>query len=459
MHVFVLDRDRKPLTPCRMARARILLQQGRAAVFRRFPFAIILKDRGDVPAARAHRIKIDPGSKTTGIAVVQEATGRVVAAVEVEHRGRAIKAALDSRRALRRGRRARGTRYRKPRFDNRTRRDGWLPPSLESRISNVLTWVARLRRLVPVSALSQELVKFDLQKHEDPEISDIEYQQGTLAGSELREYLLEKWRRTCAYCGKTDVPLQVEHIHPKSRGGSDRVSNLTLACAPCNRRKGNRPVEDFLKKDPERLKRIKAQAKAPLWDATAVNATRWELYRRLQATGLPVECGSGGWTKFNRTTHGLPKAHWLDAACVGASTPEVLGVAGVRPLLVKACGHGKRQRCGTDKHGFPIRHAPRKKFEKGFRTGDIVRAVIPKGKFAGVHVGRVAIRFGQNFQLGKVSAHPRHLQTVHRADGYAYTFGETFVLVQQGAGSSPRKSLPPPPLKWRGIRGPKPGIW
>ncbi|MBV8607373.1 MAG: RRXRR domain-containing protein, partial [Singulisphaera sp.] len=381
MHAFVLDRHRKPLTPCRMARARILLKRGRAAVFRRFPFTILLKDRGDVPAARAHRIKIDPGSKTTGIAVVQEAIGRVVAAVEVSHRGQAITAALDSRRALRRRRRARKTRYRKPRFDNRTRREGWLPPSLESRVANVLTWVARLNRLVPVTAISQELVKFDLQKEQDPEISGIEYQRGTLFGSELREYLLEKFRRTCAYCSETDVPLQVEHIVPRSKGGTDRVSNLALACAPCNRRKGNQPVEVFLKSQPEVLERILKHAKAPLKDATAVNAARWELFRRLQATGLPVECGSGGRTKFNRTTRELPKAHWLDAACVGASTPEGLDVKDVRPLLVEACGHGKRNRCWTDAHGFPIRHAPRKRFEKGFRTGDIVRAVIPDGKF------------------------------------------------------------------------------
>ena len=428
MHAFVLDRDRKPLTPCRMARARILLKQGRAAIFRRFPFTIILQDRGDIPTGRDHRIKIDPGSKTTGLAIVQEETGRVVAAIEIEHRGAAIKTALADRAALRRGRRARKTRYRPPRFDNRTRREGWLPPSLESRVAHVLTWVGRFLRLCPITAASQELVKFDLQKIEDPEISGVASQQGTLAGYELREHLLEKWHRTCAYCGKTDVPLQVEHIHPKSRGGSDRVSNLTLACEPCNRRKGDRPVEVFLKKKPEVLERIRRQAKAPLSDATAVNATRWELYRRLQATGLPVECGSGGRTKFNRTTQGLPKRHWLDAACVGASTPEHLGVEGIRPLLVKACGHGKRNRCGTDAYGFPIRHAPKKKFEKGFRTGDIVRADIPKGKHQGKHTGRVAIRFGQNFQLGQVSVHPRHCRAIHRADGYAYSLGGTLVI-------------------------------
>ncbi len=422
----------------RAARARILLAKGRAAILRRFPFTIILHDRKvEDSVAHEHRVKIDPGSKVTGIAVVQEETGQVVAAVEVEHRGQAIKASLESRRALRRGRRARKTRYRAPRFDNRTRPKGWLPPSLESRVANVMTWVGRLLWLCPITAASQELVRFDLQKEQNPEISGIEYQQGTLAGYEVREYLLEKWDRTCAYCGKTDTPLQIEHIDPKSRGGSDRISNQTLACEPCNRRKGNKPIEVFLKGKPEILEQIKRQARASLKDATAVNATRWELFRRLRATGLPIECGSGGRTKFNRTTRGLPKAHWLDAACVGASTQETLSVEGIRPLLVKACGHGKRNRCWTDKYGFPIRHAPRKKFEKGFRTGDIVRADIPSGKHRGMHTGRVAIRFGQNFQIGKESVHPRHCKAIHRADGYAYAFGETQNLSQVQCAPAP----------------------
>ena len=371
------------------------------------------------------------------MAIVPETTGRVVAAVEIEHRGQAIKASLEARRALRRGRRARKTRYRKPRFDNRSRPKGWLPPSLESRIAHVLTWVGRLLRLCPITTASHELVRFDLQKERNPEISGLEYQQGTLAGYEVREYLLEKWKRTCAYCGTTDVPLQVEHIHPKSRGGSDRVSNLTLACEPCNRRKGNQPIEVFLKRQPEVLAKVLKQAKAPLKDATVVNTTRWELYRQLQATGLPVECGSGGRTKFNRSTRGLPKTHWLDAACVGAGTPEQLGVADVRPLLVKACGHGQRNRCWTDKHGFPIRHAPRSKTYQGFRTGDIVRADIPNGKHRGMHTGRITIRNRPSFRLGTIDVHPDRLQAIHRADGYNYSLGETCEVCQVGDGDSP----------------------
>jgi len=133
-----------------------------------------------------------------------------------------------------------------------------------------------------------ELVRFDLQAMENPEIEGCQYQQGTLAGYELREYLLDKWARTCAYCGKQNLPLQIEHIFPRAKGGTGRGSNLTLACEKCNQAKGNEDVAVFLKKKPEVLKRILAQAKAPLKDAAAVNSTRWALLGRLRKTGLPV---------------------------------------------------------------------------------------------------------------------------------------------------------------------------
>jgi len=425
MRVFVLDKNQQPLDPCHPARARELLSKGRAKVFKRYPFTIVLQERTvEESTVHPHRIKIDPGSKTSGITVVQEETGRVTSALEVSHRGQQIKDALDSRRALRRGRRNRKTRYRKPRFLNRTRRQGWLPPSLESRIANIETWVRRIRKLCPITAISQELVRFDLQQVQNPEISGVEYQRGELFGFEVKEYLLQKWDRKYAYCGVENVPFEIEHILAKSKGGSNRVSNLCLSCHSCNQAKGNKSVEEFLSKKPEVLKRILAQAKAPLKDAAAVNATRWELYRRLQSTGLPVEVGSGGRTKFNRKTRGIEKQHWTDAACVGASTPERLLLRGIKPLLVAAKGHGTRQRCRPDKFGFPSSHAPKAKSFQGFQTGDIVKADIPAGKYAGQYVGRIAIRFRPSFVLQlptqKFDVHPKYLKTIHKADGYEY---------------------------------------
>lgn len=231
MRVFVLDTKRQPLDPCHPARARQLLKKGHAAVFRRFPFTIILRVRkADTCIVHPHRLKIDPGARTTGLAILQERSGQVVWAAELVHRGQQIHKAMTSRRERRKGRRYRHTRYRQPRFQHRLRRRGWLPPSLESRVINILTWSTRVRRVCPITLVSQELVRFDTQALQNPEISGIEYQHGELRGYEIREYVLEKWGRRCAYCGARDVPLQLDHIVARSNHGSDRVSNLTLAC-------------------------------------------------------------------------------------------------------------------------------------------------------------------------------------------------------------------------------------
>jgi 5-methylcytosine-specific restriction endonuclease McrA len=425
-NVFVLDPDKHPLDPVHPGYARRLLSQGKAVVFRRFPFTIILKQSSQQTQGHPLRLKLDPGARTTGIALVDDTSGAVVFAAELSHRGQAITTALDGRRTVRQSRRKRHTRYRKSRFANRRRKQGWIAPSLKSRVEQIITWVKRLRRLCPLAALSLELVTFDLHKMEQPEICGVDYQQGTLAGYEVREYLLEKWGRTCAYCGKGGLPLQIEHIQPRSKGGTNRISNLALACASCNQAKGNRDIQEFLKHQPERLQQILSQARTPLKDAAAVNSTRWQLFEQLKQLGFPLETGSGGRTKFNRTRLGLPKTHWLDAACVGASTPAILYMTGVVPLQIIATGHGNRQICGVNKYGFPIRHRKRQKVHYGYQTGDLVRAVVPAGlKTAGIHQGRVLARATGSFDIataqGRVAGvNARYCQPVHRNDGYSY---------------------------------------
>jgi 5-methylcytosine-specific restriction endonuclease McrA len=413
--VFVLSSDRKPLNPCHPARARKLLSMGKAAVLKRYPFTIILKDRtAEESETDAHRVKIDPGSKVTGIAIVNDITSRVVWAAELAHRGEYIRDRLLARRQLRQFRRSRKTRYRQAKHLNRRKPKGWLPPSLMSRVYNITTWVDRLRRLCPIEAISMELVKFDSQKMQNPEISGAEYQQGELLGYEVREYLLEKWGRKCAYCGATGVPLQVEHITPKARGGSNRVSNLTLACEKCNITKGTKTAAEF--GYPE----MQAKAKQPLKEAAAVNSTRWALYHRLQATGLPVETGSGGRTKWNRAKLNLPKTHWTDAACVGESTPDNLWADHIKPALVKAVGYGNRQICQTDKYGFPKAHRTNQRVFDGYRTGDMVVARVLAGKYAGVHVGRVTVRAKPAWKISGMWFHRRCFKLLQRADGYVY---------------------------------------
>jgi len=274
-------------------------------------------------------------------------------------------------------------------------------------------------------AISQELVRFDTQAMDTPAIAGVEYQQGQLAGYEVKEYVLLTWNHQCAYCDAREVPLELDHIHPRSKHGSNRVSNLTLACRPCNQRKGNQGIHAFLRDEPERLARILSQLKAPRRDVAAVNATRWALYERLTALGLPVECGSGGLTKYNRVSRGLPKTHWCDAACVGRSTPQTLDVGGIVPLQITATGHGSRQMCRMDKYGFPRTGPKQHKRVQGFQTGDLVRALVPAGRKAGTYVGRVAVRTSGSFNIatsqGIVQGITyRFCRLIARADGYSY---------------------------------------
>lgn len=419
-HVLVLDTNRKPLTPCKPGVARSLLKVGKAAVFRRYPFTIILKKEVEADPEPVE-LKLDPGSKVTGIALKQG--NQIIFGAELQHRGQQIKAALLSRRQLRRGRRNRKTRYRQARFLNRTRPAGWLAPSLQHRVLTTMTWVNRLRKLTPIGSIAMELVRFDMQKIQNPEVSGVEYQQGELQGYEVREYLLEKWERKCSYCGAENVPLEVEHILARSKGGSDRVSNLCLACKPCNQAKGNQDVRDFLSGKPDLLSRVFRQAKSPLKDAAAVNSTRWALFHALKETGLPVATGTGGQTKFNRTRLDLPKAHWLDAACVGQV--DSLDLLTAKPLLIAAKGHGTRQMCGTNKYGFPTRHRSRVQIHKGFQTGDIVKATVTTGKKVGSYVGRVLCRASGSFDIattaGRVAGiSHKYCKSIHRKDGYSY---------------------------------------
>src|SRR5947208_14079513 len=139
--VFVLETNKQPLDRIHPGWARKLLDTKQAAVFRQCPFTIILKTERVNPQVQSLRLKLDPGSRTTGLALVNDATGEVVFAAELSHRGQAIKYAMGQRRAVRRNRRQRKTRYRKARFANRTRCKGWLAPSLISRIANIVTWV------------------------------------------------------------------------------------------------------------------------------------------------------------------------------------------------------------------------------------------------------------------------------------------------------------------------------
>jgi 5-methylcytosine-specific restriction endonuclease McrA len=410
--VFLLSGDKTPMNPIHPAHARELMEKGKAAVFRMFPFTLIMKRVVEKIVTYPLSLRIDPGSKFTGISLVNN-RDEVIWGMELQHRGLAISDALSTRSAVRRGRRARHTRYRQARFLNRTRPKGWLAPSLMHRVLTIEAWVKRLIKFSPVAEIRQELVRFDLQQLENPEISGIEYQQGTLLGYSVREYLLNKWSRKCTYCQVENVPLQVEHIKPKASGGSDRISNLCLACDKCNQKKGTLDIKVFLASKPELLKKIQSQLKTPLKDAAAVNSTRWALFNRLKLADLPVSTGSGGETKFNRFRLGLPKTHWLDAACVGVV--DTLKILITKILRVKATGKGTRRLCRMNGLGFPC-SKPRAAYNHGWQTGDIATGMGVTGRVVVQSATRLEIRVSGKRIGGKLD----RFKCLHRKDGYSY---------------------------------------
>ena len=436
--VLVLDTNRKPLMPCYPARARKLLSSGRASVFRRFPFTIILHDRTvEESVLQEVEIKIDQGSKTTGVALVVhgEAGSAVAFAAHIEHRTN-IKSGLDSRRAIRRSRRSRKTRYRAPRFLNRTRPKGWLPPSLVSKAENILNWVTRFARFAPISKFAIETAKFDTQKLRNPDIQGVDYQRGRMYGyADKKAYLLEREQGCCIYCGMdaSKAKMEIEHVVPKSKGGTDSLNNLVLSCSICNQAKGNQDVQTYLKGKPSVLKRVKEHLGINYRDAAHTSSIRLFVLNNLramtEAIGATLEVGFGSTTKENRLSLGLPKDHWIDAAVCTKDGYSLRVEPSLKPLIIKAVGRGSRQFCRMDKFGFPrTSPKPRSKNFFGFKTGDMVKVIIPdnaKTKVpVGTYIGRVAVRSTGSFDVktkdAKLTVSHKYCKPIHLMDGYSY---------------------------------------
>ena len=446
--VAVLDTKKRVLEPCHSAVARRLLREGQAAVYKRYPFTIILKREVVDPKTTDYTLSIDPGSKCTGMAIT-DSENNIVAAFELHHRGAAIKKQLIDRAGHRRSRRTRKLRYRPARWANRSRKapvltaDGWcyqsfgqsskkwIAPSLMSRVFNIHTWVNRLSKAYPITQLAVEHVKFDTQLMENPEISGVEYQRGTLYEAELWEYLLEKFGRKCFYCGAKNIPLEKEHILPKSKGGTNRASNLTLSCRPCNIKKGNQHPNEIDGEFGKDVQKALKDAKKPLKDAQAVNTIRWKIVETLKATGLPVICGTGGKTKWHRKRAGLPKTHYYDAACV-AGVPKANQVSSV--LAIHAVGYGHRQNLGLyqTKQKSPGFKRPYTRLESvdGFQKLDTVEMRKKKGRIIGCinsfdktppgKPQKLRIQADWTNGDGRSGGNTTQLHRIQRRDGYGY---------------------------------------
>ncbi|MBG0199229.1 RRXRR domain-containing protein, partial [Clostridioides difficile] len=286
----------------------------------------------------------------------------------------------------------------------------WLPPSIQSVVDNVKNFIIKLKKLCYIDTIYIETVRFDTQLMLNPSIEGVDYQQGTLLGYEIREYLLYAYGHTCQYCkGLTnDTKLEIEHKHPKSRGGSNSIRNLTVACRTCNQEKGNNTLDEWVqslsksKLDKERVKNInlilKTNKPINLKDTAKVNSSRNAILREMYKLTSNVVVSTGGVTKHNRIKVNLPKTHYYDALCV-KETPKIKMHKGLKELYIKSTGRGTRSRTLLNKYGFPRAYLPRQKQFFGYQSGDMVKANIPKGKYIGQYVSNVSCRSTGTFAI------------------------------------------------------------
>lgn len=265
-------------------------------------------------------IKIDPGFKTTGFAVVEN--DKALEMGELHHRTDVPKR-MNARKQYRRFRRYRNTRYRKPRFNNRKRHNGWLPPSIKSRVFSTIKIIQMFSKKYSTKTINLEVSNFDTHALANgvSHLPNWAYQKGPLYNWEnIKMYVRARDNYTCQYCKKVRPKyLEVDHIIPKSRGGTDRSDNLVAACHKCNEEKGNRTAEEFGCIDVQRM--VKKSQKT----STLVNITAKEIFRRLSDIGYTVTYHYGYITKINRELLALPKTHYYDACCIG-TVPEKLSL-------------------------------------------------------------------------------------------------------------------------------------
>ena len=355
-----------PLMPCTQKKARILLKEGKAVIYKYDPFTIQLTYATGETKQDCH-IGIDTGSKHIGMAITSE--NKVLFKGEIELR-QDVKSNIDTKHIYRRSRRNRKTRYRQPRFLNRKRSDKWLPPSLQNRVDHTFHWIDTFCSLGSDPILHIEVGKFDTAKMINPEINGVDYQHGQTYGFfEERYFVFARDNYTCQCCGKSkDKILQTHHIIYRSNGGTDRVDNLITVCTDCHTSK-NHQKGGILYKWQEQHKKVKQYKEPPF-----MNAIRKRIFARYPNAHTTY----GSETTPHRKELGLEKTHYNDAITIS-------GITNIKEdpkewLLIKQFRKKKRslheataRKGRKEPNCFQKRNSKNTPFYRGFYLNDKVK--------------------------------------------------------------------------------------
>jgi len=413
LYVFVLNNNGNSLMPTHAAKARILLKDKRARVISRNPFTIQLNYH-TTEYTQAVTAKMDTGFKRGGVAL--QSNGKIIFQGEIVHRryinqptkGRVMVV----RRQRRRARRYR-IRYRAPRFDNRRRPEGWLPPTIKAKADVQINVLKVLARYAPITSAIIEAGSFDTHKMQNPDIKPEDYQNGRQKGfKNVKEYVKRR-DECCIHCGAKIK--EVHHVKQKVKGGTDNPDNQVALCKECH----HLVTLGKLKLDVTPGKELKG--------AAFINAAKDYIVSEVKKF-IPVVVTQEGWqTKEERERLNLPKSHVNDAVAMGASGQNVyipdIPAYGIRPRqravrqqylsepgkggVIKRYRHPWQSISGI-KRGDLCRDA---------KTGQLVQAdtLLSNGK-----LNARDLKTGQRL----VNVVPDRLQIVERAKGLIFISGK-----------------------------------
>lgn len=411
MIVYVLNKNNKPLMPCKPQRARKLIKDKKAKIIDCKPFTIKLL-YGSTGYTQATDLGVDLGSRYVGVAITSD--NKVLSKGEIELR-QDVSSLLETRAIYRRSRRNRKTRYRRCKFDFRNKRvfkpekgaklkklqkgsksqknwrslatqidskrpDGWLPPSIQSKIDNTFFWIDKYYSLLPKCKLSIEVGKFDMAKMINPQIEGVDYQQGEAFGFyNTRYFVFARDNYTCLVCKKSkDKILRTHHVVYRSEGGSDRAENLATVCNDCHTSENHKPggilYEWMIKK-----KKMKSY-KEPVF----MNSMRKRIFKKYPQAVITY----GSVTTPKRKSLGLEKTHYNDAIAItgidkiNSNCEEVFKIKQFRKK--KRSLHEATARKGRKtKNVESKRNDKNTTFSKGFYLNDKVRIFGQTGYITG----------------------------------------------------------------------------
>ena len=391
--------------PCTQRKARLLLKEGRAKIYKYNPFTIQLTIPTGENKQDCH-VGVDTGAKHIGFAIISN--DKILFKGEVELRNN-VKSNIDTRRIYRKSRRNRKTRYRKSRFFNRKKGQAWLPPSLQNRINHTYRWIDEVCNLVPSPTLHIEVGKFDTAKMINPEIQGVDYQYGQTYGFyDIRYFVFARDGYTCQCCGKSkDKILRTHHIIYKSQGGTDRVDNLITVCTDCHTAENHKPggiLYNWMIKN----KRVRQYKEPPF-----MNILRKRIFDRY----LKAIITYGSETAARRKGLGLSKTHYNDAIAIS-------GILDIKEnfsewLLIKQFRKKKRSlHEATIRKGIKVpnrtqkRNSKNKKKYNGWFLNDSVQVFDKKGFISGFTNGGVYVK--DFYEIESCQVFQRRKQQLHR---------------------------------------------